>query len=82
MRGTQNGSKITIYLEVNPSSYSAGLVFTIFALDLTLVCTFFTIFALSKFGANQIFRAVLRNNLGLYCENVSLFQVQISLIRP
>ena len=36
----------------------ANAVFTIFALYLTLVCTFGSKFALSKFGVNQIFRAV------------------------
>ena len=36
----------------------ANAVFTIFALYLTLVCTFCTKFARSKFGVNPIFRAV------------------------
>ena len=36
----------------------ANVVFTFFALYLTLVCTFFAPNLQSKFGVNQIFRAV------------------------
>ena len=39
-------------------NFKAKAVFTIFALYLTLVCTFCTKFALSKFVVNPIFRAV------------------------
>ena len=39
-------------------NFRANAVFTIFALYLTLVCTFCTKFALSKFSVNPIFRAV------------------------
>ena len=44
-------------------NFRANAVFTIFALYLTLVCTFLHQFALSKFVVNPMFRAVYTNNL-------------------